>query len=96
MFSLGLGRLSDWTISEYISTQLDGEPLCRKDRKQISPKLQVVLRFAGLRRAIAFALSENMPGPNKEVYATDGHVEHLHITTVACGGFTELLSRMTT
>ncbi|KAL3911398.1 MAG: hypothetical protein SGILL_007297, partial [Bacillariaceae sp.] len=43
--------------------------LGRKSAK-ISPKMQMVLWFAGLRGAIAFALSENMPGPHKDIYAT--------------------------
>ena len=34
--------------------------LCRGRSNNISPKMQVVLWFAGLRGAIAFALSENM------------------------------------
>ena len=35
---------------------------CRRGRTKISPKMQVVLWFAGLRGAVAFALSENVPG----------------------------------
>ena len=34
--------------------------LCRERSNKISAKMQVVLWFAGLRGAIAFALSENM------------------------------------
>ncbi len=52
--------------------------------------MQVVLWFAGLRGAIAFALAENMPGENREVYVT-GTLTICIITTVFCGGFTERL-----
>lgn len=62
--------------------------LCRRRSNKISAKTQVVLWFAGLRGAIAFALSENMPGPHKEVYAT-ATLTICIITTVFCGGFTE-------
>jgi solute carrier family 9 (sodium/hydrogen exchanger), member 8 len=61
--------------------------LCRK-RAKISAKMQVVLWFAGLRGAIAFALSENMPGPHKDVYAT-ATLTICIVTTVFCGGCTE-------
>jgi sodium/hydrogen exchanger 8 len=62
--------------------------LCRKRNFKISAKMQVVLWFAGLRGAIAFALSENMPGPHKDVYAT-ATLTICIVTTVFCGGFTE-------
>ena len=62
--------------------------LCRKGRQIISRQHQAVLWFAGLRGAIAFALSENMPGPHKEVYAT-ATLSICIFTTVVCGGFTE-------
>jgi NhaP-type Na+/H+ or K+/H+ antiporter len=63
--------------------------LCRTKRSnKISGKMQVVLWFAGLRGAIAFALSENMPGPHKDVYAT-ATLTICIVTTVFCGGFTE-------
>ena len=61
---------------------------CRRGDKEIPPKMQAVLWFAGLRGAIAFALSENMPGPNKEVYATTT-LSICIFTTIVCGGFTE-------
>jgi sodium/hydrogen exchanger 8 len=61
---------------------------CRKGRQKIPPKMQVVLWFAGIRGAIAFALSENMPGPHKEVYAT-ATLSICIFTTVVGGGFTE-------
>eukprot|EP00980_Cylindrotheca_fusiformis_P002919 scaffold678_cov98-Cylindrotheca_fusiformis.AAC.3 len=44
-------------------------------------------RFS-LRGAIAFALSENMPGDHKEVYSTTT-LSICIFTTVVCGGFTE-------
>jgi solute carrier family 9 (sodium/hydrogen exchanger), member 8 len=62
--------------------------LCRKGRSKITPQMQMVLWFAGLRGAIAFALSENMPGPHKDVYAT-ATLTICIVTTVFCGGFTE-------
>lgn len=62
--------------------------LCRKGRHIITRRHQAVLWFAGLRGAIAFALSENMPGPHKDVYAT-GTLSICVFTTLVCGGFTE-------
>lgn len=61
--------------------------LGRKGQQVITPQHQAVLWFAGLRGAIAFALSENMPGPHKEVYAT-GTLSICIFTTLVCGGFT--------
>lgn len=61
---------------------------CRKGRQVITGRHQAVLWFAGLRGAIAFALSENMPGPHKEVYATST-LSICIFTTLVCGGFTE-------
>ena len=46
--------------------------------------------FAGLRGAIAFALSQSMPGPNKDVYASTTLMVVL-ITTLVCGSLTEPL-----
>ena len=57
------------------------------DRK-ITFQMQCVLWFAGLRGAIAFALAMNMPGPNREVYATVT-LSICIFTTVVCGGLTE-------
>jgi len=59
-----------------------------RKKNPISCKMQFVLWFAGLRGAIAFALSENMPGPNRDIYAS-GTLTICIITTVVCGGFTE-------
>jgi len=61
---------------------------CRSRKKRISCKMQTVLGFVGLRGAIAFALSENMPGPNKETYAT-ATLAICMFTTVVCGGLTD-------
>jgi len=61
---------------------------CRERSTKISAKMQVVLWFAGLRGAVAFALSENMPGPHKDVYASTSLTICI-VTTVFCGGFTE-------
>lgn len=61
---------------------------CRNRQNTIPCKMQSVLWFVGLRGAIAFALSENMPGPNKEIYAT-ATLSICIFTTVVCGGFTE-------
>jgi len=60
----------------------------RKGPERITYKMQIVLWFAGLRGAIAFALAENMPGPNRETYASVT-LTICMITTVICGGFTE-------
>lgn len=62
--------------------------LCRRGHQVITRRHQAVLWFAGLRGAIAFALSENMPGPHKEVYAT-GTLSICVFTTLVCGGCTE-------
>lgn len=63
--------------------------LCRKKGKNDIPmRMQGVLCFAGLRGAIAFALAENMPGPNKDTYATVT-LSICMFTTVVCGGLTE-------
>lgn len=61
---------------------------CRGRRNKITGKMQIVLWFASLRGAIAFALSQNMPGPHKDVYAT-ATLTICIVTTVFCGGLTE-------
>lgn len=61
-----------------------------RDENRIPLKMQFVLWFAGLRGAIAFALAENMPGPNRDTYATATLTICL-FTTVFCGGFTETI-----
>lgn len=55
---------------------------------KISFKMQFMIWFAGLRGAIAFALSQNMPGPNKGAYETTT-LGVVFFTTVVCGGLTE-------
>jgi len=60
----------------------------RRGENKISLKMQCVLWFAGLRGAIAFALSMNMPGPNSDSYAT-ATLFICMFTTIVCGGFTE-------
>lgn len=56
--------------------------------------MQVVMWFAGLRGAIAFALSTSMPGASKDVYASTTLMVVI-FTTIGCGGLTEpLLHRM--
>eukprot|EP00546_Thalassionema_frauenfeldii_P017724 CAMPEP_0178901574 /NCGR_PEP_ID=MMETSP0786-20121207/4106_1 /TAXON_ID=186022 /ORGANISM="Thalassionema frauenfeldii, Strain CCMP 1798" /LENGTH=589 /DNA_ID=CAMNT_0020572707 /DNA_START=145 /DNA_END=1915 /DNA_ORIENTATION=- len=59
-----------------------------KRSDKISCKMQMVLWFAGLRGAIAYALAENMPGLNKPTYVS-GTLSICMMTTVVCGGFTE-------
>lgn len=59
-----------------------------KQSDKISCKMQMVLWFAGLRGAIAYALAENMPGLNKPTYVS-GTLSICMMTTVVCGGFTE-------
>jgi solute carrier family 9 (sodium/hydrogen exchanger), member 8 len=54
---------------------------------RISLKMQCVLWFAGLRGAVSFALAMNMPGPNRQVYAT-ATLSICIVTTVVCGGLT--------
>jgi len=62
--------------------------------RKIPWRMMIVMWFAGLRGAIAFALSWNMPGKHSEVYATTT-LSIVVFTTVICGGLTEpILSRM--
>lgn len=63
--------------------------LCRKRKSTKIPfKMQFVLWFTGLRGAIAFALAENMPGSNRDNYASSTLMICI-ITTVVFGGCTE-------
>ena len=59
---------------------------------KIPLRMQLVIWFAGLRGAIAFALSQNMPGPHKDVYETTT-LSIVIFTTVVCGGLTEPMLR---
>jgi sodium/hydrogen exchanger 8 len=62
---------------------------CRRHGENYIPiKMQAVMWFAGLRGAIAFALAEDMPGPNHDTYASVT-LSIVFFTTVVCGGFTE-------
>lgn len=62
---------------------------CRqKGVNRIPLKMQCVLWFAGLRGAIAFALSMNLPGPNSDTYAAVTLFICI-FTTVVCGSLTE-------
>ncbi len=56
-------------------------------RRKISGRMQIVMWFAGLRGAIAFALSQSMPGDSKDVYASTTLMIVL-FTTLVCGGLT--------
>jgi sodium/hydrogen exchanger 8 len=60
----------------------------RKGVNKIPLKMQCVLWFAGLRGAIAFALSMNLPGPNSDTYAAVTLFICI-FTTVVCGSLTE-------
>ena len=61
---------------------------------KIPLRMQCVIWFAGLRGAIAFALSQNMPGPHKDVYETTT-LSIVMFTTLVCGGLTEPVLRYT-
>ena len=69
--------------------------LANNFRSSVIPgKMQVVIWFAGLRGAIAFALSLNMPGENRDLY-TCTTLSVIIFTTVVCGGLTEpMLTKM--
>ena len=67
---------------------------CRRSGvNKVPMKMQMVLWFAGLRGAIAFALSENMPGPNRDTYTT-ATLTICMFTTIVCGGFTEKMLKL--
>jgi solute carrier family 9 (sodium/hydrogen exchanger), member 8 len=62
--------------------------------QQIPFAMKCSIWFAGLRGAIAFALSQNMPGENKDLYVSTT-LSIVIFTTIVCGGLTEpMLSRM--
>jgi solute carrier family 9 (sodium/hydrogen exchanger), member 8 len=73
--------------SNYLSNGTNSISGSSKGRK-ISLKMQCVMWFAGLRGAIAFALAMNMPGPNREAYAT-ATLSICIFTTIVCGGLTD-------
>ncbi|CAM9859225.1 unnamed protein product, partial [Chrysoparadoxa australica] len=62
--------------------------------EKISGGMQVVMCFAGLRGAIAFALSQSMPGNSKDAYESTTLIIVL-FTTIVSGGLTApLLEKM--
>jgi sodium/hydrogen exchanger 8 len=63
-------------------------------QRQIPLKMQCMIWFAGLRGAIAFALSQNMPGPHKGAYETTT-LGVVFFTTLVCGGLTEKVLALT-
>lgn len=64
----------------------------RKDK--ITLPMKCAIWFAGLRGAIAFALSQNMPGENCDLYVTTT-LTIVIFTTIVCGGLTEpVLSKL--
>jgi sodium/hydrogen exchanger 8 len=63
-------------------------------RNKIPIKMQMVMWFAGLRGAIAFALSQNMPFEHRELYVSTTLLIVI-ATTLICGSMTEpMLSSM--
>lgn len=59
-------------------------------KTKITFKMQIVMWFAGLRGAIAFALALNIPGENRAVLLTAA-LSVIIFTTIVCGGLTEKL-----
>jgi NhaP-type Na+/H+ and K+/H+ antiporter len=59
-------------------------------KTKITFKMQIVMWFAGLRGAIAFALALNIPGDNRPVLLTAA-LSVIIFTTIVCGGLTEKL-----
>eukprot|EP01038_Epipyxis_sp_PR26KG_P007944 gene7944-10779_t len=62
--------------------------LGRGRNRAISLPMQGVIWFAGLRGAISFALSQNMPGDHKDLYISTT-LSIVIFTTIVCGGLTE-------
>lgn len=56
--------------------------------QKIPFEMKCAIWFAGLRGAIAFALSQNMPGENTDLYVSTT-LSIVIFTTVVCGGLTE-------
>jgi len=61
--------------------------LRRPEKAKIGTNMQVVLWFSGMRGAIAFALSQSMPGPNRDLYVSTT-LSVVLFTTVVCGALT--------
>ena len=59
-------------------------------RRKISRNMQILMSFAGLRGAIAFALSLNVDGPNRSLIITTTQ-SIVIFTTLVCGGLTHPL-----
>lgn len=57
-------------------------------KKKIPIRMQVVMWFAGLRGAIAFALSQNMPQEHRDIYVSTT-LMIVVFTTIVCGSLTE-------
>mmetsp|Transcript_13592 Transcript_13592/g.19488 ORF Transcript_13592/g.19488 Transcript_13592/m.19488 type:complete len:530 (+) Transcript_13592:151-1740(+) len=62
--------------------------LLRPNHEKIAGPMQAMVWWAGLRGGIAFALSMNMPGPNKDTYASVT-LSICFFTTFICGGLTD-------
>ena len=94
------GRFSGWSLSFifyaiffcFLARLFNTFPIsfvANMTRKlKIPSRMQFVIWFAGLRGAIAFALSQNMPGRHKDVYETTT-LGVIFFTTIICGGLTE-------
>lgn len=101
---LFIGRFSNWSVTFVVGAILSclvarvfntfpiswAANLSRTVK--IPMRMQFVMWFAGLRGAIAFALSQNMPGPNKAMYESTT-LGVVIFTTVICGGLTEPVLR---
>lgn len=61
------------------------------DNRQVTGRMQVVIWFAGLRGAISFALSMQIPGEHKDVYISTT-LFIVVFTTIIFGGLTEPLA----
>lgn len=85
LFCLVGRALNTFPLSFFMNT-------CFRKVQKIPFRMQFVIWFAGLRGAIAFALSQNMPGPHKDTYETTT-ISVVVFTTVICGGLTEPILR---
>eukprot|EP00981_Chlorochromonas_danica_P006713 scaffold1463_cov189-Ochromonas_danica.AAC.8 len=61
---------------------------CVRRQQPIPLRMQVVMWFCGLRGAIAFALSQNMPFEHRELYSSTTLLVVI-ATTIVCGALTE-------
>jgi len=67
---------------------------CCRRKNKVPLSMQIVMWFTGLRGAVAFALSENMPGPHRDTYAS-ATLSICVFTTLVCGGCTEKILSIT-